>query len=98
MGTIATVDCETGETTTREETSEETAIREAQEQERLAAEADRERRSEDADQGTGAMANTAGIRAKCKAVLAGTDTFTPAQLQRAVAALVLLALRDRADT
>lgn len=55
-------------------------------------------RVKDADQGVGSLATTAGIRAKCKAVLAGTDTFTAAQMQRAVAALVLLALRDRADT
>lgn len=55
-------------------------------------------RQADADSGISNLATTAGIRAKCKAVLAGTDTFTAAQRDRALAALVLLAIRDRSDT
>lgn len=37
-------------------------------------------RTADADQAEGNLAGTAGIRAKCKAVLAGSDTFTAAQM------------------
>lgn len=52
----------------------------------------------DARDGLGALAATPGIRAKCRSVLAGTDTFTVAQRDRALAALILLELRNRADT
>lgn len=55
-------------------------------------------READAVQAEGSLASTAGIRAKCKAVLAGTDSFTNPQRDRAIAALALRALRDRADT
>lgn len=40
----------------------------------------------------------AAVRAKLKAVAAGTDSLSNAQVQRLVAALALVLIRDRADT
>lgn len=56
----------------------------------------------DADAALAALIQQAGgpaaVRAKLKAVVAGTDNLTAAQTQRLVAAIALVVLRDRTDT
>lgn len=63
--------------------------------------AEMQRRS-DADDALAALIAQAGgagaVRTELKAVLAGNDAFTPAQMQRLLAALALSALRDRIDS
>jgi hypothetical protein len=62
----------------------------------------RESRTSDADSALSQLIAQAGgaanVRAKLKAVLAGTDTLTPAQRDRLLAAVALYALRDRSDS
>lgn len=55
-------------------------------------------RHADAEAALASLAATAGIRTKSKAILAGTDAFNNQQRDRALAAAVLVLLRDQAGT
>lgn len=101
---VAVVDCETGDTTTRNATAAEQAVIDADRQaggamfQAQTAKAAREQDAGDALTQLIAQAGGVNVRAKLKAVLAGTDQFTPAQRDRLLAAVALYVLRDRSDS
>lgn len=105
MADAVTVDASTGETITRPLSDAEIAQRSLDiDTGRQVAAADRAaavRTSDAVDALTQLIAQAGGpanVRAKLKAVVAGTDTLTNQQAQRLLAAVALVLLRDRDDT
>lgn len=105
MAKIAVVDCSTGESSSRNATAAEQAVIDADRQAGVAmaqAQDAATARQQDAGDALSQLIAQAGgaanVRAKLKAVLAGTDTLTPAQRDRLLAAVALYALRDRSDS